>query len=220
MIIVIASGGLDSTVLLQKAVNEYGPEQVKALWFSYNQTHCKEFASLMWQIRRLGIRYDTIDLTNVFDEIKYCPLLKEGKGDIPEGEYKKEVPSTYVPFRNGLFLSAAASIAYDKDSVNTVWYGAHRGDTRANYPDCTEDFVGSMKTTVSYGTGGQVDIEAPLIKMTKAEVVAEGIKQGMTAEIFRHTWSCYKGGTTPCGKCATCIERRQAFLKNGMDENI
>ena len=221
-ILVLASGGLDSTCLLHKAVKEYGADNVYALNMYYGQKHHKEHDCFLWQMDRLGIKnYETLDLSTIFAGYKGCTLLVGG-GDIPHGSYAEQlakkpgVVSTYVPFRNGLFLSVAASIALQNDCYK-IWYGAHADDAAGNaYPDCTEKFIEAMDRAIYEGSDYKVFLEGPWAKLNKAGVVAEGIKAGMTQEDFEHTWSCYEGGDEPCGKCGTCIDRKTALEANGL----
>ena len=221
-VLVLASGGLDSTCLLHKAVKEFGAKNVYALNMYYGQKHRKERDCFLWQLERLGIEnHQTLDLSSIFAGYKGCTLLKDG-GDIPHESYAEQLAkkpgtvSTYVPFRNGLFLSVAASIAI-QENCTMIWYGAHADDAAGNaYPDCTEAFTGLMGGAIFEGSGREVSMIGPWTKLNKAGVVAEGIKAGMTQEDFEHTWSCYEGGDKPCGKCGTCIDRKAALEANGL----
>ena len=221
-VLVLASGGLDSTCLLHKAVKEFGAENVFALNMYYGQKHAKERAYFLWQMDRLNINtYQELDLSSIFRFCKGCTLL-EGGGEIPHESYAEQlakkpgVVSTYVPFRNGLFLSVAASIAY-QEGCDTIWYGAHADDAAGNaYPDCTVAFTNAIGEAIWQGTEFKVRLEGPWAMLNKAGVVAEGIKAGMTQEDFEHTWSCYEGDIEPCGKCGTCIDRKAALEANGL----
>lgn len=221
-VLVLASGGLDSTCLLHKAVKEHGAENVYALNMYYGQKHHKEMECFQWQMERLGIEnYRTLDLSSIFTGYKDCTLL-EGGGDIPHESYAEQLAkkpgtvSTYVPFRNGLFLSVAASIAIQEE-CNIIWYGAHADDAAGNaYPDCTSSFIGAMSAAIFEGSGHTIMMSGPWASFNKTKVVAEGIKAGMTQEDFEHTWSCYEGGDEPCGKCGTCIDRKAALEANGL----
>lgn len=221
-LLVLASGGLDSACLLYKAVKEYGASNVFALNMYYGQKHHKEIEYFRWQIDRLGIdNYRFLDLSSIFMYYEGCTLLERG-GNIPQEAYAEQLAkkpgmlSTYVPFRNGLFLSVATSIAI-QEGCTTVWYGAHADDAAGNaYPDCTEEFIQAMATAIWEGSGGELDMQGPWSQLNKAGVVAEGIKAGMVQEDFAHTWSCYEGGNKPCGKCGTCIDRKAALEANGL----
>lgn len=223
-ILVLASGGLDSTALLYKAVKEYGAANVFALNMYYGQKHHKEMEYFQWQMNRLNIEnYKVLDLSTIFTGYKGCTLL-EGGGDIPHESYAEQLAkkpgtvSTYVPFRNGLFLSVAASIAL-QEGCSIIWYGAHADDAAGDaYPDCTPEFIEAMSNAIWEGSGQAINMYGPWAKLNKAGVVAEGIAAGMTQEDFRHTWSCYEGGDKPCGKCGTCIDRKAALEANGLTD--
>lgn len=221
-VLVLASGGLDSSALLHKAVKEYGASNVFALNMYYGQKHHKEMECFQWQIERLGIEnFRVLDLSAIFAGYTGCTLLKDG-GAIPHKSYAEQLAekpgtvSTYVPFRNGLFLSVAASIA-QQEGCDTLWYGAHADDAAGDaYPDCTPEFIEAMSDAIWEGTGQAINMYGPWAKLNKAGVVAEGIAAGMTQEDFDHTWSCYEGGDEPCGVCGTCIDRKAALEANGL----
>ena len=221
-VLVLASGGLDSSALLHKAVKEFGKENVFALNMYYGQKHAKERECFEWQLKRLGIEnFRVLDLSTIFEGYKGCTLL-QGGGEIPHESYAEQLKkkpgtvSTYVPFRNGLFLSVAASIAI-QEKCDLIWYGAHADDAAGNaYPDCTEWFIRAMRTAIYDGSGHTVNMEGPWVKLNKAGVVKAGIEAGMTQEDFDHTWSCYEGGDEPCGTCGTCIDRKAALAANGL----
>ena len=123
--------------------------------------------------------------------------------------------STYVPFRNGLFLSSAASMALSL-GCSVVYYGAHHDDWAGNaYPDCSLEFVEAMNRAIVEGTGGELRLEAPFVTWSKADIVREGLALGVPYEL---TWSCYEGGEAPCGRCATCLDRAAAFAANGVED--
>lgn len=222
-VLVLASGGLDSTVLLHMAVDRVGAENVYALSVFYGQRHDKEIEYKDWQVKHLGIPLShamELNLGTMFMFDEKCSLLrhKDSSITIPKGPYKSEIPSTYVPYRNGLFLSAAASVAYQA-GCDEVWYGAHKDDAAGDaYPDCSMDFIIHQARAIHKGTGGKVQLQAPWLHKNKAGVVAAGLELGMSREEFEHTWSCYEGGNEPCGKCATCIDRKEAFKANGITD--
>lgn len=223
-ILVLASGGLDSTVLLHKAVKEVGASNVFALNMFYGQKHHKEMECFQWQMERLNIEnYKVLDLSSIFADYKDCTLL-EGGGDIPHESYAEQLAkkpgtvSTYVPFRNGLFLSVAASVAI-QEGCDTIWYGAHADDAAGNaYPDCTQAFIYNMSQAIWEGSGKELEMFGPWADLNKAGVVAEGIALGMSHEEFEHTWSCYEGGDKPCKTCGTCRDRKAAFVANGIND--
>ena len=217
--LVLFSGGLDSTVCLALAIEKYGAENVTALSISYGQKHTKETKAAQEIAKHYGVRLKTLDLALIFADSD-CPLLIAGKGDIPKETYAEQLMhtegkpvSTYVPFRNGLFLSSAASIAISLD-CGVIFYGAHSDDAAGNaYPDCSKEFNDAINSAIYIGSGNQLKVEAPFVSKTKADVVAEGIRLGVP---FEMTWSCYEGGEKPCGKCGTCRDRAAAFAANGI----
>ena len=218
-ILVLSSGGVDSTTCLAMAVKEVGAENVLALSVYYGQKHDKEIQAAKKVAEYYGVRRMELDLSVIFAGSN-CSLLKQSTEDIPLESYAQQIEethgekpvSTYVPFRNGLFLSSAASIALSH-GCSKIMYGAHADDAAgAAYPDCSVDFVNAMNQAIYLGSGNQLTIEAPFVSLTKADVVKKGLELGVPYEL---TWSCYEGGEKPCGKCGTCIDRRRAFELNG-----
>ena len=122
-----------------------------------------------------------------------------------------------MPFRNGLFLASAASIAISND-CGVIYYGAHSDDAAGNaYPDCSAKFNNAMNEAIFTGSGEQLRIEAPFVDMNKADVVRIGIELNVPYEM---TWSCYEGGEKPCGVCGTCRDRIAAFEANGLTDPL
>lgn len=226
-ILVLASGGLDSTVLLYKAVKEVGAENVVALNSYYGQKHAIEHEYCKWQCDHLGVTLYNADLSQTFTFNPNCSALLEGsEKEIKHESYAEQLKelggsgtvSAYVPFRNGLFLSYASAVALQLE-CDKIYYGAHADDAAGHaYPDCTPEFIESMGTAIYEGTGHKVKMEAPWWNLNKSGVVGEGILLGMTHEEFEHTWSCYEGGSEPCGTCGTCIDRKKAFEDNGIHD--
>ncbi len=221
-VLVLSSGGVDSSTALGLAVSKYGAENVTALSISYGQKHDKEIEAAKKVAAFYGVEQLFLDLSLIF-QYSDCSLLKQSKEEIPEESYavqiqktKGEKPvSTYVPFRNGLFLSSAASIALSKN-CGLIYYGAHADDAAGfAYPDCSEVFNDAMNKAIYEGSGHQLRIEAPFVRMNKAEVVKLGLELGVP---YALTWSCYEGGEKPCGKCGTCIDRASAFAANGVKD--
>jgi 7-cyano-7-deazaguanine synthase len=215
---VLSSGGLDSTTALAMAVRKYGKDHVITLSVSYGQKHDKEIEAARKVAEYYRVEHMQLDLEKIF-EYSNCSLLKQSTEEIPEESYAEQIKetkgdkpvSTYVPFRNGLFLSTAASIALSKD-CQVIYYGAHADDAAGSaYPDCSPTFNEAMNRAIWEGSGHQVRIEAPFVHMNKAEVVKIGLDLHAPYEL---TWSCYEGGEKPCGKCGTCIDRAAAFAAN------
>ena len=219
--LVLFSGGVDSTTCLGMAVLRYGAENVTALSVQYGQKHAREIEAAEKIAEYYGVELIHLDLTPIF-AFSDCSLLKQSEEDIPRESYAEQIGhtggkpvSTYVPFRNGLFLSPAASVALSK-GCGVILYGAHADDAAGNaYPDCSKAFNDAMNTAIYEGSGGQLRIEAPFVGMSKADVVRTGLSLGVP---YQYTWSCYEGGERPCGTCATCIDRARAFELNGVPD--
>lgn len=216
--LVLTSGGVDSTTALGLAIQKYGKENVIALSISYGQKHNKEIQAAIAVSEYYGVEQLFLDLEKIF-QYSNCSLLKQSTEEIPELSYAEQLKnthgetpvSTYVPFRNGLFLSSAASIALSKN-CSVIYYGAHSDDAAGfAYPDCSPVFNNAMNEAIWEGSGHQLQIEAPFVNLTKADVVKIGLDLGVPYEL---TWSCYEGGNKPCGKCGTCIDRAAAFKAN------
>ena len=220
--LVLTSGGVDSTTALAIAIDKYGKDHVLALSISYGQKHSKEIEAAKAVAQHYGIEQLFLDLGLIF-QYSNCSLLQQSTEDIPEESYAEQIKktggetpvSTYVPFRNGLFLSAAASIALSRD-CEVIYYGAHADDAAGfAYPDCSRVFNNAMNTAIYEGSGHQLRIEAPFVNKNKSDIVALGLQLNVPYEL---TWSCYEGGSKPCGKCGTCIDRAAAFAANGVTD--
>jgi 7-cyano-7-deazaguanine synthase len=220
--LVLSSGGVDSTTALGLAVKQYGRENVIALSVFYGQKHDKEIRASIAVADYYGVEHLFLDLSVIFKDSN-CSLLRHSTEEIPEESYADQIRktegekpvSTYVPFRNGLFLSSAASIALSRD-CSVIYYGAHADDSAgAAYPDCSPVFNNAMNEAIWEGSGHQLRIEAPFVNVSKADVVRMGLEIGVPYEL---TWSCYEGEEEPCGKCATCIDRAAAFAANHVED--
>jgi 7-cyano-7-deazaguanine synthase len=200
---------MDSVTALYAVAGRH--EVVGALSFSYGSKHNdRELLFARLHAKRLGAPHTIIDLKFV-GELFESALLKSG-GDIPEGHYEEEsMKRTVVPFRNGILLSIAAGFV---ESVNAqaLVIAAHAGD-HAIYPDCREEFMRPMADAIRAGTYTRVELIRPFIQMTKGEIAKLGYQLGID---YSQTWSCYVGGEVHCGKCGTCVERREAFLNAGI----
>lgn len=224
--IVLNSGGVDSTTCVGIAVDELGAENVTTVSVYYGQKHEKELQCAEKIAEYYGVDHRVIDLskTGIMDDSN-CPLLQQSNDDIPEQSYAEQIEkngegmvTTYVPFRNGLLLSAVAALAmakYPDDEVD-IYLGAHADDAAGNaYADCSEEFTSTIGKAIEIGTYEKVHLKAPLVNLNKAGVVRLGLELGTPYEL---TWSCYNGGDKPCGKCGTCIDRANAFAENGVKD--
>lgn len=219
--LVLVSGGLDSSTCLALTVKKYGAENVYALSVSYGQKHSKELTFAKKICEYYHVELTVIDLKPCF-EFSDCSLLENSDEEIPKESYAKQLEktngtpvSTYVPFRNGLFLSAAASIGLSK-GCGEIYYGAHADDSAGNaYPDCSEVFYNAMNTAIYEGSGKQIKLCAPFVNITKADVVKLGLDLNVP---YEYTWSCYEGKDEPCGICGTCRDRANAFKANNVPD--
>lgn len=219
--LVLFSGGVDSTTCLAIAVDKYGADEVLALSLYYGQKHSRELEAARKIAAHYGVKHKELDLALIFADSD-CTLLKGSEGEIPKESYAEQLEktdgkpvSTYVPFRNGLFLASAASIALS-NGCKEIYYGAHSDDAAGNaYPDCSSDFNDAINRAIYLGSGEELRVTAPFIGMNKAQVIAKGLALGVPYEL---TWSCYEGGDKPCGVCGTCRDRIAAFRANGMDD--
>ena len=219
--LVLFSGGVDSTTCLAIAVEKYGKNNVIALSISYGQKHTKEIQAAEKIAEYYGVELKKLDLARIF-EGSDCSLLSSSGEDIPKESYAEQLEktdgkpvSTYVPFRNGLFLSCAASVALSNDCTE-IYYGIHTDDAAGNaYPDCSEEFNNAINSAIYIGSGNALKVTAPFVNMKKADIVAEGLKLKVP---YKMTWSCYEGGEKPCGVCGTCRDRIAAFRANGITE--
>ena len=216
--VVLLSGGLDSAVCLAQAVAVFGKDNVAALNMFYGQRHAKELACAEAIAKHYDVRFIRRDLSTAFD-FSNSAMLANGE-ELPRGTYEEQLKqtgtiSTYVPFRNGLFLSFAAAIAYSLEA-DTIVLGAHADDAAGEaYPDCSEEFRNHMNNAVYVGTGGKVRFWAPFINEHKSDIVACGLKLGVPFEL---TNSCYDDTEFACGTCGTCIDRLKAFkINNAVD---
>ena len=219
--LVLFSGGLDSTTSLALAINQYGKENVVALSISYGQKHIKEIKVSNDIAAYYGVEHIYLDLSKIF-EYSNCSLLSHSNEEIPKGDYKeqlekKDVLTTYVPYRNGLFLSSAAAIAISKN-CDVIYYGAHKDDSNNDaYPDCSAEFTKAINEAIYIGSGKKVRVIGPFVGMHKKDIVKLGTELNVPYEL---TWSCYEGHDKACGKCGTCIDRKKAFLELGLKDPI
>ena len=217
--LVLFSGGVDSTTCLGLAVDKYGADEVLALSVYYGQKHSKELEAAERIAAYYGVKWRTLALALIFADSD-CTLLKGSDKEIPKESYAEQLShaegspvSTYVTLRNGLFLASAASIALS-NGCDVIYYGAHSDDAAGNaYPDCSSEFNEAISRAVYIGSGNALEIKAPFVGLTKAQVVREGLRIGVPYEL---TWSCYEGGDRPCGICGTCRDRMAAFKANGV----
>jgi 7-cyano-7-deazaguanine synthase len=221
MAVIIFSGGLDSTTLLWYLVKRMGYGKVYALTFNYGQKHAKEIehAKKIVEVARdrlnAEIEHRVVDITSIHELISVGALT--GEAEVPKAHYADTSQrATIVPNRNMILLAIAVGYAV-KVKAGKVFYSAHKGDY-AVYPDCRKEFVKAMDTAVYLANlFTPVEVEAPFIDMTKAEIVKLGLELGVPYEL---TWTCYEGKERPCLSCGACLERTEAFLLNGIKDPL
>jgi len=212
--IVLLSGGLDSaTTLYWAKAKGY---RTRCLIFDYGQRHKKEIRQAVALARASGSDGQVLRISFPW---KGSSLL-DAKKALPSRRSRDDIPSTYVPARNIIFLSFAASYA-EAEGAQTVFIGANALDY-SGYPDCRPGFYKAYQQALKQGlkTGVQGDpvrIKTPLLYKTKAQIVRLGAKLKVP---FALTWSCYKGGRHPCGKCDSCLFRRKGFKEAGLEDPL
>lgn len=214
-IVLLLSGGLDSTVLLHHVLRNLNYGSILAISFNYGQRHSKELECARWQAGRLNASsHAEIDISFFGGLVKAGTALVDGGDDVPDlkdlAENELEQPPTYVPNRNMMLLSIAAAYA-ESNGAREVYYGAQAHD-EYGYWDCTEDFLCRINSVLTLNRRDSVQIVAPFVSKKKEELVLLGLEFGVD---FSHTWSCYRGGQRPCETCPTCIERSKAFKLAG-----
>lgn len=208
-VVALVSGGMDSVTAMYKVAKEH--EVVAGICFDYGSkhNHC-EIPCAKYHCDKLNIPFHVISLGFMNDLFK-SDLLKSG-GEIPEGHYEQaNMKQTVVPFRNGIMLAILAGYT-ESIEADAIVLGAHGGD-HAIYPDCRDSFIKSMGNAIREGTYNGVKIICPFINQTKKDIAIAGNELGVD---HSHTWSCYKGHDKHCGKCGTCVERKEAFKEAGL----
>lgn len=203
-VIVLLSGGMDSTVMLHHLHNT--GHVVRGLTIDYGQRHAREMVCAKKQCSALNVQWEVIDLRSLSPWLGHN-CLTEDSIPVPEGHYAAEnMKATVVPNRNMLLLAVALSrcVAVDFDAVA---YAAHAGD-HTIYPDCRPEFAAAMEQAAALCDFKPRALLRPFVNWTKAEIARRGHELGVD---FSNTWSCYRGGEEPCGKCGTCVERIEAL---------
>ena len=207
--VIIVSGGMDSITLLY----DHKDEIALGISFDYGSNHnAREIPFAKMHCERLGIKHIIINLDFMHQYFKSS--LLDGAEAIPEGHYADDnMKSTVVPFRNGIMLSIAIGIA-ESNNLDQVFIANHGGD-HTIYPDCRPEFINAIDAAATAGTYNNVKVVAPYTKITKSDIARIGKKLGID---YTETWSCYKGGEVHCGKCGTCVERKEALAEAGIED--
>lgn len=212
--VVLLSGGLDSITAAYLA--EKQGYEVSCLIFDYGQRHRREILSAVRLAKNAGFQYKIIK----FKLSWLGSSLLDKKMKIPGGrqlsEIAKNIPTTYVPARNTIFMAFGISCA-EAMGAEAVFIGANAVDY-SGYPDCRPEYFEAYKKLIYCGTKNKkIKIKTPLLYKTKAEIIKIGISLGVPHKL---TWSCYKGGIRPCGKCDSCILRAKGFKEAGLKDPL
>lgn len=217
--IVLLSGGLDSTTALYVAKSE-GFDEIYAITFEYGQKHDKELRCAEEIARMTGVKEHKI-VKLLLNQWTGCSLTDENM-EIGDGNISRnDIPDTYVPARNMVFLSVAASYA-DALGITDIFIGVSEMDY-SGYVDCREVFIQAMEQAINLGTvlGAEkkqrIKLHAPFMHMKKSDEVLLGVKLGVD---FGATWTCYRGGCRPCGHCDSCLLRAKAFQEAGIKDPL
>lgn len=231
----LLSGGLDSTVVA--ALAQHRGYDVSAITLRYGQTHRREISSAAAVARALRMRHRVVDV-GFFGELAWYSALTHPErfalpSGRPTGAMAADIPITYVPLRNTLFLTlgaalleseALAAIEVDRvapGSVAASLFIAANALDYSGYPDCRPEYYAAAAETLRLGSklgtryGVAIQLETPIIDLTKADVVRLGVEIGAP---LAHTWSCYAGGAAPCGRCDSCLLRAKGFAEAGIED--
>jgi len=216
---VLLSGGIDSSTCLFIALNQF--DSVEAVSIDYGQRHIKEASYARMICERVGVKHSVLNLQGIVPKT----MLTDSSAEVPSISYDqiKGVSPTYVPFRNGLMLSAITSyvagkrveaekeVLFDGRNEWGIFFGAHAEDAQNwAYPDCTPEFIGALANAIHVGTYYGIRLHTPLEWLNKPQIIEWGEKLGVPWEL---TWSCYKGEEWHCGVCPTCRARQEGFRR-------
>ena len=231
----LLSGGLDSTTVTAYAVGR--SDHLTALTFHYGQTHGKEVGCAARVASVLGVDHKLLDVAFLKEVAWYSALTNPEAFDVPKdaSAIGTDIPITYVPLRNTMFLSLSAALLESKvlhaievegvpaSEVVARLYVAPNAIDYSGYPDCRPEFYGQMATTLRLGSklgaeyGIDIEIETPIIHLSKAEIVQMAVELGAPLDL---TWSCYEGGETPCNECDSCVLRAKGFAEAGVTDPL
>ena len=235
--VTLLSGGLDSTTVTAYAKDQV--DHISAVTFHYGQTHSKEVDCAVQVAGTMGIEHELLDISFLSRVAWYSALTNPDRFPMPTDRSAEEigygVPITYVPLRNTIFLSLAAAFlesrvlyaieveGVEANSITAAVYMAPNALDYSGYPDCRPEFYEAMKRALALGSKlwtefeVPIEVETPIINLSKAEIVAFGMKLGAPLE---YTWSCYEGRKTPCGSCDSCILRAKGFAEAGVPDPL
>jgi 7-cyano-7-deazaguanine synthase len=210
--VVVYSGGMDSTVLLEYCIKNH--DEVYVITFDYNQRHKKEIAIARSYVEEIHsiMEHKVVDL-KFFADLVPSSAITSNNINVPKmkdiiGEAQS---SAYVPNRNMMLLSIACSYA-EAVKASDVYYGAVAIDNLSGYWDCTEQFVDGINNLLALNRMNRIQIQAPLLFKSKKEIIEMGIELGVK---FNRTWTCYEGRDISCGECPSCAARLGGWVKAG-----
>lgn len=211
--VVVCSGGLDSVTLAHLVADTR--DLTRLVSFDYGQRHAKELEFAVRAATRLGVPHDVIDMRGIGAVLTGSALTQDDV-DVPDGHYAEDTMRiTVVPNRNAIMLTVAYGIAAAHGD-NAVATAVHGGD-HFIYPDCRPEFTRAFEVMQNHALDGYANVSlfTPFVDIPKADIVTIGARHNVP---FGETWSCYKGGVNHCGRCGTCVERREAFAIAGVDD--
>lgn len=218
-IVVVLSGGLDSTVALFRTRYEYPHYDLRTISFNYGQRHNKELTFAKRQSKLCGaVEHQEVDLTSIIPLFEQSGSSLVTDTEVPDGHYAEEsMKATVVPNRNMIMASIAAGYAVSI-GARLITLGVHGGD-HFIYPDCRPEFFDALKRTIALGNEGFIadnfEIYTPYINLTKNDIASDAFRFDVD---ITNTWSCYKGGQIHCGTCGTCVERQEAIASTGQED--
>jgi 7-cyano-7-deazaguanine synthase len=209
--LVLFSGGLDSTVLATQMKHE--AKETRLLSIDYGQRHAKELDHSQKLAQHLELPHEILKLP-ALGQLLGGSSLTDQSLMLPEGHYAEEsMKSTVVPNRNMILLSLAGGHALSL-GFDTIAYAAHAGD-HTIYPDCRPEFADAMETALGLADWNDLKLHRPFVNMTKSDLVSLG---GRLEAPLHLTWSCYAGNKYHCGRCGTCVERKEAFVLANIED--
>ena len=234
--VALLSGGLDSTTVITRAVNEV--DEITALTFHYNQLGQKELNCSKLVARSLGVEHIIVDISSVKDLVNHSSLINRNlttPSIINQNNQKPNIPVTYVPMRNTIFISLAAAFLENKilKSIETdgnssegvsakIFLGANIVDF-SGYPDCRPEFFSRIEDALCFGSklyveyGIKLEIANPILNLSKSQIIQFGKKIGAPIHL---SWSCYEEGDVPCGVCESCRLRSEGFKQSGFQDSL
>ena len=235
--VTLLSGGLDSTTVTAYAIGRV--DYLTAVTFHYGQSHAKEVERAGRIASLLRIEHKLLDVSFLGDVSWYSALTHPGDFPAPTDRRPEEIgfgiPITYVPLRNTIFLSLSAALleshalhaievqGLEPAAIEATLYMAPNAIDYSGYPDCRPEFFEQMAETLKYGSklwtqyGVGISIETPIIDLSKAEIVRMAVDLDAPLDL---TWSCYKGGEAPCGRCDSCVLRAGGFREAGVPDPL